>query len=184
MAQVFDRITVHPQQCGGRPCVRGMRIRVSDVLELLADGMTAEAILDEVRTNLATFLPVAFCLFATFRSVSFADPSANVWHRVVARSDSGRSLKRVIHLEIIAGLFVVVVHQDRIARARVLWRHAVVHRNRRGSGEARGALGERLEHRAANDRLLHRTSTLRIIRVTRRDVDTDGSPEVAVLHCE
>jgi uncharacterized protein (DUF433 family) len=47
MAHLFDRITVNPQQCGGRPCVRGMRIRVSDVLELLADGMTPEQILDE-----------------------------------------------------------------------------------------------------------------------------------------
>ncbi|HKY09576.1 MAG TPA: DUF433 domain-containing protein, partial [Candidatus Binatia bacterium] len=32
MTQIFDRITVNPKQCGGRPCVRGMRIRVSDVL--------------------------------------------------------------------------------------------------------------------------------------------------------
>jgi uncharacterized protein (DUF433 family) len=47
MTQIFDRITVNPRQCGGRPCVRGMRIRVSDVLELLADGMTPEQILDE-----------------------------------------------------------------------------------------------------------------------------------------
>ena len=47
MSQIFDRITVNPRQCGGRPCVRGMRIRVSDVLELLADGMSPEQILDE-----------------------------------------------------------------------------------------------------------------------------------------
>jgi len=47
MAQIFDRITVNPQQCGGRPCVRGMRIRVSDVLELLAEGMTTQQILNE-----------------------------------------------------------------------------------------------------------------------------------------
>ena len=47
MAQLMDRITVNPRQCGGRPCIRGMRIRVSDVLELLADGMTPEQILDE-----------------------------------------------------------------------------------------------------------------------------------------
>ena len=47
MAQLADRITVNPQQCGGRPCVRGMRIRVSDVLELLASGMTAKQILRE-----------------------------------------------------------------------------------------------------------------------------------------
>jgi len=31
-----DRITFNPEQCGGRPCVRGMRIRVRDVLDLLA----------------------------------------------------------------------------------------------------------------------------------------------------
>lgn len=47
MTQIFDRITVNPRQCGGRPCVRGMRIRVSDVLELLAEGMTPEKILEE-----------------------------------------------------------------------------------------------------------------------------------------
>lgn len=47
MAQVFERITVNPKQCGGRPCIRGMRIRVSDVLELLADGMTPDQIIQE-----------------------------------------------------------------------------------------------------------------------------------------
>jgi uncharacterized protein (DUF433 family) len=47
MTQIFDRITVNPKQCGGRPCVRGMRIQVSDVLELLAEGMTPEKILEE-----------------------------------------------------------------------------------------------------------------------------------------
>ena len=43
----MDRITVNPKQCGGRPCVRGMRIRVADVLELLASGMTPKQILKE-----------------------------------------------------------------------------------------------------------------------------------------
>lgn len=47
MAQLMDRITVNPRQCGGRPCIRGMRIRVSDVLELLASGMTAKQIVKE-----------------------------------------------------------------------------------------------------------------------------------------
>lgn len=42
---VADRITVNPQQCGGRPCIRGMRIRVKDVLDMLADGATQEDIL-------------------------------------------------------------------------------------------------------------------------------------------
>ncbi|MEA2343001.1 MAG: hypothetical protein QOF63_1170 [Thermoanaerobaculia bacterium] len=48
MNQIADRITVDPEQCGGRPCVRGMRIRVSDVLDLFAAGLTASEILDEM----------------------------------------------------------------------------------------------------------------------------------------
>lgn len=39
------RITFNPAQCGGRPCIRGMRIRVSDILEMLADGVSSETIL-------------------------------------------------------------------------------------------------------------------------------------------
>jgi uncharacterized protein (DUF433 family) len=41
----LDRITIDPNQCGGRPCIRGLRIRVKDVLELLAAGATPEEIL-------------------------------------------------------------------------------------------------------------------------------------------
>jgi len=47
MAILTDRITVNPKQCGGRPCIRGMRIRVTDVLELLAADLTTEQILAE-----------------------------------------------------------------------------------------------------------------------------------------
>ena len=43
-----ERITVNPEQCGGRPCIRGMRIRVTDVLELLAAGLSPTEILDEL----------------------------------------------------------------------------------------------------------------------------------------
>jgi uncharacterized protein (DUF433 family) len=43
-----NRITVNPRQCGGRPCVRGMRIRVSDILDLFAAGLTAQQILAEM----------------------------------------------------------------------------------------------------------------------------------------
>lgn len=45
MERPADRITMNPKQCGGRPCVRGMRIRVVDILDLLASGMTHERIL-------------------------------------------------------------------------------------------------------------------------------------------
>ena len=41
----MNRITINPNQCGGRPCIRGMRIRVKDVLDMLADGATPETIL-------------------------------------------------------------------------------------------------------------------------------------------
>ena len=44
-AELLQRITVRAEQCGGRPCIRGMRIRVIDVLEHLAAGDSAEQIL-------------------------------------------------------------------------------------------------------------------------------------------
>jgi len=48
MKNLSERITVNPEQCGGRPCIRGMRIRVTDVIELLANGLTAEQVLKEL----------------------------------------------------------------------------------------------------------------------------------------
>ena len=42
-----DRITFNPEQCGGRPCIRGMRIRVKDVLDLLASGVSETEILGD-----------------------------------------------------------------------------------------------------------------------------------------
>lgn len=46
--QISDRITVNPKQCGGHPCIRGMRIRVSDVLDLFAAGLSPDQILEEM----------------------------------------------------------------------------------------------------------------------------------------
>ncbi len=48
MADLTLRITVNPEQCGGRPCIRGMRVRVTDVLDLFAAGLSAEEILGEL----------------------------------------------------------------------------------------------------------------------------------------
>ena len=42
-----DRITFNPNQCGGRPCIRGMRIRVKDVLDLLAAKVPESEILED-----------------------------------------------------------------------------------------------------------------------------------------
>jgi uncharacterized protein (DUF433 family) len=43
-----SRITHNPRQCGGRPCIRGMRIRVVDVLDLLEQGLSFAGILEEL----------------------------------------------------------------------------------------------------------------------------------------
>ena len=45
MSQI-QRITFSPDQCGGRPCIRGIRIRVKDVLDMLASGATEAEILE------------------------------------------------------------------------------------------------------------------------------------------
>jgi uncharacterized protein (DUF433 family) len=45
MTELLTRITINPEQCHGRPCIRGLRIRVADILEMLANGIAAEEIL-------------------------------------------------------------------------------------------------------------------------------------------
>lgn len=44
----MERITVDVEKCGGRPCLRGMRIRVSDILDLFSVGLSREQILTEL----------------------------------------------------------------------------------------------------------------------------------------
>jgi uncharacterized protein (DUF433 family) len=41
------RITHNPLQCGGKPCIRSMRIRVSDILQMLGEGISFEEILQD-----------------------------------------------------------------------------------------------------------------------------------------
>jgi len=48
MDDLRSRITTNSKQCGGRPCIRGMRIRVVDILDLFAAGLSAEQILEEM----------------------------------------------------------------------------------------------------------------------------------------
>jgi uncharacterized protein (DUF433 family) len=48
MSDLTNRITINPEQCGGRPCIRNMRIRVVDILDLLAAGLRPEQILEEL----------------------------------------------------------------------------------------------------------------------------------------
>ena len=42
---LLNRITYNPKQCGGKPCIRGMRIRVTDIIEMLAENVDVEEIL-------------------------------------------------------------------------------------------------------------------------------------------
>lgn len=48
MIKLIERITVDKNQCGGRPCIRGMRIRVADVLELLGNGLSHDQIIQDL----------------------------------------------------------------------------------------------------------------------------------------
>jgi len=47
MVELLERITVDPGKCGGRPCIRGYRLRVSDVLSLIAEGADFAEILED-----------------------------------------------------------------------------------------------------------------------------------------
>jgi uncharacterized protein (DUF433 family) len=47
LQNLISRITQTPGLCGGRPCIRGMRIRVCDVLEMLAETVKVEEILED-----------------------------------------------------------------------------------------------------------------------------------------
>jgi len=45
--ELLDRISIDPAICGGKPCIRGHRIRVSLILDFLASGMSVEEILNQ-----------------------------------------------------------------------------------------------------------------------------------------
>ena len=70
MTTLADRITVDIEQCGGRPCIRGMRIRASDVLDLLANGLSPEQVIEELPD--LELADVQACL--RFASLRVADP--------------------------------------------------------------------------------------------------------------
>lgn len=63
----MDRITFNPNQCGGKPCIRNMRVRVSDVLALFVNGLSAGQILEEM-PDLETE-DIKACLLYAVRSI-------------------------------------------------------------------------------------------------------------------
>ena len=74
----MNRITLEPGKCGGRPCIRGMRIRVVDVLGMLAAGMSEAEIFadfpyleaEDIRACLAYAVEVLDKSFGTFEEWS------------------------------------------------------------------------------------------------------------------
>jgi len=48
MNELLERITVNTHRSGGKPCIRGLLIRVTDVLDMLANGFSTEQILEEI----------------------------------------------------------------------------------------------------------------------------------------
>ena len=58
---VFDRISVKPNVCGGKPCIKGTRIPVIMILELLEDGLTFEDILKDYYPHI-TIADIQACI--------------------------------------------------------------------------------------------------------------------------
>jgi len=65
--QLLERITFNPNQCGGKPCIRNMRIRVTDVIELLANGLTPDQIVTEELPDLERDDITACLLYAAIK---------------------------------------------------------------------------------------------------------------------
>jgi uncharacterized protein (DUF433 family) len=82
--KLLERITVEPDKCGGRPCIRGMRIRVTDILGMLAEGVPHEEILqdfpylepDDIKAALAYALGRRIMRFCNQRELSRGCPTA------------------------------------------------------------------------------------------------------------
>ena len=102
----IDRITVDPDVCGGRPCIRGLRIRVKDVLDLLAAGATREEILaDYPYLEATTSRPswnsrpdktiIRFCEARNCASSSTPNCRPR-WHGALRRSAIQRSTWRTV----------------------------------------------------------------------------------------
>ncbi len=66
---LLDRITQIPGQCGGRPCIRGMRIRVTDILEMLAENININEILEDFPD--LELADIQACLIFAARRTSF-----------------------------------------------------------------------------------------------------------------
>jgi len=73
-AEIYPRVTIDPDICFGKPTIRGMRIRVSDILSTLASGMNADSILADYpcleREDITA--AIAYAAKATEQRLAFA----------------------------------------------------------------------------------------------------------------
>ena len=89
--ELLQRITIRSEQCGGRPCIRGLRVRVIDVLELLAAGETSAQILADYPYLEAD--DIAACLLYAARRLDH--PNVAAWPQVAALLAAGELLVEV-----------------------------------------------------------------------------------------
>ncbi|AFY39950.1 protein of unknown function DUF433 [[Leptolyngbya] sp. PCC 7376] len=66
---LLSRITQTPGQCGGRPCIRGMRIRVCDILEMLAESVSVDELLEDFPD--LEFADIQACLIFAAKRTEF-----------------------------------------------------------------------------------------------------------------
>jgi uncharacterized protein (DUF433 family) len=71
---LLTRITQNSGQCGGRPCIRGMRIRVTDILEMLAESVSTTEILEDFPD--LELADIQACLLFAARRTDFSRPTA------------------------------------------------------------------------------------------------------------
>ena len=90
----LERITINPDQCGGRPCIRGMRIRVKDVLDMLAGGATQEEILADFQTSNPTISAPASPTRHAILTTQFSSPPEHALPRGRATPARPRPLVR------------------------------------------------------------------------------------------
>ena len=105
MVQFSERITVESGKCGGRPCIRGMRIRVIDILDMLASGASRDEILTDfgwIGVVLNRWMPTDELLVAEMsvvKPVLFEVPGMGVFFTEQKPSD-GSTIKMAIYGEI------------------------------------------------------------------------------------
>ena len=73
-SELLKRITVEPGKCGGRPCIRGMRMRVTDILQLLSADASYEEILEDYPDLERDDILAALAYAARLAHVNRAEP--------------------------------------------------------------------------------------------------------------